>query len=1016
MHVPSTWRRLAIASAALLAMQPAFSATSAWSRLTDGFWDVVGNWLPQSPGAGDDVVIAPVGGAGVTVTFREGSAEVATLDAQASSLVVSGGSLVAGVFHQSGAARTTVSGGTLRLDGASSIQDLVFSDGMLGGSGTVTARSLTWLGGQMGDQDHPGGVTTVTGATFIDGAGYQTLAHGRTLNLQGSSVWGVGDGAIWMEGYASGSALNVSANATFSDLGAASEGGRKELGYAGGNSFNNAGTYVRSGLGETGIAGDFNNTGSVKLNSGTLLTTGGVSTGAVDVAPDATMYFGGLFRVNGGSFNNDGTLVVNGTSLVFAPESTYSGQGSIAVLGGGRIYLDQSFHAKSLEIVSSDIRVQGDVTIGTLKWGGSISGGGTVTVLGTTIVDPGGAGAIGTVNLNGGVVWGQGYGGRISVTGALNIGAGTTFADAGGLNAATTKYIIASDTVNNAGVYQRDGLGTTRIQGAFTNTGTIHVNQGTFELDSTGGLSTGNVHVAQGATLNFLGGPFNFASGTLINDGTLSLNGLGVPVVTIGAGTNYVGSGAISIAGGRLITDRGTVLAPTSLEISAGTGQFDGSVTTSRLSINGGLDGGGTVTVGRLDWRSGQMLDQGHAGGRTIVNGNAFFDGTSIQRLGRVLDLNGDVSWGTGNGWIDTSAGGTGNGVMNIGARSTFTDAGTGNAVFTKTVGGFGRGVVNNAGVYNRDGLGTTAMGRLSNAGVLNVRGGSLQLTEGGESTGMVNVGAGGTLVSKSGLFNVAGGVVNNTGTLSVAGGVLRTSGGAINNNGLLTISAGRLDLASGADYAGEGTLRVAAGGMLNVQAGTLVANASFANAGLINLAQTATLKSSASQFINDGKLQGQGTIETLDAQSALTNRGTLAPGGDEQAGRLSVAGNLILTDSSVLSVEVGQIGSDMDLLAVTGDFVAGGALLLNGLDGFSPVVGDEFVIATYGQYSPDTFFRAVSWDSKPYQFSVTYGPNDLRVRVTSVPELNAFSLMMIGIVGVSAIVRRRSKASAKNA
>lgn len=1006
MHVPHTWRRLAIASAALLAMQPAFSATSTWSQLTDGFWDVVGNWFPQAPGAGDDVVIAPAGTTGVTVTFRGGVAEVASLQAQASKLVVNGGAL--------------------RLNATSSIQDLGIRDGVLGGSGTVTVQSLNWLGGQMGHQDHPGGVTTVTGATFIDGAGYQTLAHGRTLNLQGRSVWGVGDGAIWMESYASGTAFNVNANATFSDLGAASESGLKTLGYAFGNSFNNAGTFIRSGLGQTGIAADFNNTGSVQLNGGTLLTTGGVSTGTIDVAPDASMYFGGLFRVNGGSFNNNGTVVVNATSLVFSPESTYSGQGAIAVLGGGRIYLDQSFQAKSLELVSSDIRVQGDVTIGTLKWGGSISGGGTVTVLGTTIVDPYGGGAIGTVNLNGGVAWAPGQG-RISVVGDLNIGAGTTFADAGALNAASTKNIMVSGTLHNAGSYQRNGLGTTRIEGAFTNTGSVHVNQGTFEVDTTGGRilepgaalgggSTGHVRVAQGATLNFLGGSFDFTSGTLTNDGTLSLNGLGVPVVTIGANTSYLGSGEIHIAGGRLITARGVALAPTSMLLSAGTGQFDGSVTTSHLRmVNGGLDGGGTVTVDRLDWLSGQMLDQGGAGGRTIVNGNAFFDGTSIQRLGRVIDLNGDVSWGTGNGWIDTSAGGTSNGVINIGARSTFNDVGTGNPVFTKTIGGFGRGVVNNAGIYNRDGLGATAMGRLANTGVVNVRGGALQLTDGGESAGTVNVSAGATLASKSGLFSVTGGVVNNTGTLAVAGGVLKTSGGTINNNGLLTIgAAGRLDLASGADYAGDGSLRIAAGGVLNVQTGTLLANAAFVNGGLVNVAQTATLKSSTSQFVNDGKLQGHGTIETVDAQSALVNRGTLAPGGDVQAGRLSVTGNLILTASSVLSVDVGQLGHDMDILAITGDFTAGGALLLSGLDDFSPVVGDEFVIATYGEYTEGTSFRTVNWVNKPYQFSVTYGANDLRVRVTSVPELNAFSLMMIGIAGVSAVVHRRRKASAE--
>jgi len=143
---------LAFAAFAMITSAPASAATFNWAGGTS-FWDIVTNWSsnppanpPALPGLGDDVVINLAGAQ--TVTHRLGNDTVNSIEIDgANMLAVTGGVLtVANSF--SAAATTTLSAGTLTLNGISTMASLTLSGGTLGGTGTVTvAGPSLWLAG-----------------------------------------------------------------------------------------------------------------------------------------------------------------------------------------------------------------------------------------------------------------------------------------------------------------------------------------------------------------------------------------------------------------------------------------------------------------------------------------------------------------------------------------------------------------------------------------------------------------------------------------------------------------------------------------------------------------------------------------------------------------------------------------------------------------------------------------------------------------------------------------------------
>jgi hypothetical protein len=169
----------ALAVAAMFQPLPAVPAVVNWIDGT-GFWDVAANWSGGAiPGAADDVIINVAGLP--TVTYRTITSTINSLAITNATFAISSGALtVSNTFSNNSA--TNVGGGTLTLNGASTMASLNHTNGQISGTGTltITGAANISLGGHSGS-----GTTIVQGATTISGTGLR-LDGGRTFRNEGT--------------------------------------------------------------------------------------------------------------------------------------------------------------------------------------------------------------------------------------------------------------------------------------------------------------------------------------------------------------------------------------------------------------------------------------------------------------------------------------------------------------------------------------------------------------------------------------------------------------------------------------------------------------------------------------------------------------------------------------------------------------------------------------------------------------------------------------------------------------
>src|SRR5262249_52771455 len=129
------------------------------------------------------------------------------------------------------------------------------------------------------------------------------------------------------------------------------------------------------------------------------------------------------------------------------------------------------------------------------------------------------------------------------------------------------------------------------------------------------------------------------------------------------------------------------------------------------------------------------------------------------------------------------------------------------------------------------------------------------------------------------------------------------------------------------------------------------------------NIGTASTFSTSGNSLSNTGTIGGNGTLKLVTSGTtgkALTNgngtlAGTLAPG--NSPGALTINGDLVLTSTSVTSIEINSTGTpgvDYDVINVTGTASLGGTLAVTHLNGFSPGVGASFAIMSYAAHSGD--------------------------------------------------------------
>jgi hypothetical protein len=193
--------------------------------------------------------------------------------------------------------------------------------------------------------------------------------------------------------------------------------------------------------------------------------------------------------------------------------------------------------------------------------------------------------------------------------------------------------------------------------------------------------------------------------------------------------------------------------------------------------------------------------------------------------------------------------------------------------------------------------------------------------------------------------------------------------------------------------------------GAVNVQQGKLEVVTSFNNQGMINVAAGTIFQGNNANFINDGIMQGNGTIQT-QLNNDLVNTGAINPG--DGIGHLTIDGDLTQASGGVTNFELASLSS-FDRLSVTGDVTLGGEIGIWD-QGYAPVVGDTFVVATFDERLANSTFADVTTHGfgSGVNFAVIYHAHDVTLQVTAVPEPEQYALFLAGLGLMGVMARRR--------
>ncbi len=459
--------RVATISALVLGAHPAFAQSDVWTggaTPTSPFWDVDTNWSLGSPPVSTDNALV---GAAFTPILRTGSYSILSLQDQGGLGIEAGGLAVAA---------------TSFVDGSFSM-----SGGLLGGAGALTvAGPATLTGGTIGNSTS--GVVTFQNALQITGSGTLSLAD-ATINTQGTTTWGGNTAANTNAISSFGTTINNSG--TWLDQNVFDTSLGEEC--CATTTFNNTGTYTKSGNSVTGFNGAtlFNNTGTTNVQAGTLSLNYGTSTGTFAISSGSTVQFAG------------GSATFNG--------ATVTGPGTLAIAGGGLTQTGTTAQSGALNVSSGGLSVNGTWNdSGTyVQSGGTVSGTGTLTVAGPATLTGGAIGnstsgvvtfqnalqitgsgtlslADATINTQGTTTWG---GNTAANTNAISsfgttINNSGTWLDQNTFNTSLSEGCCATTTFNNTGTYTKSGNSVTALSGSiqFNNSGTLAIDNGSMVI------------------------------------------------------------------------------------------------------------------------------------------------------------------------------------------------------------------------------------------------------------------------------------------------------------------------------------------------------------------------------------------------------------------------------------------------------------------------------------------------------------------------------------------------------
>ncbi len=866
----------------------------------------------------------------------------------------------------------TIASGIVDFEGDVTIGALDLTGGILTGAGTVTVTGLTtWVGGTMSGS----GTTIAQGGLQLG----NDDSYYRQQNLDGRTLVNASTASFLGYDY-----LYQYEDSTFDNLTGATLEFQLTGSWSSGDGTGrllNAGTVqVATGSGTATIGVILDNSGTVAVNAGTLiLSGGGLETGSLTVVAGATLQLSGGAWVfeSGASLNGSGTVVVTASyyspiSAMFLSGSSYDVTGATQV---GSSEAGLAFLAGSVVQATGALAISGGtvnfstgsaVPVASLtQWNGTLTGSDTVTVTGLTTWTGGTMSGPGATVAQGGLQLGTtdgGYetlyartltnAGLASWLGGNNLDQedGSTFNNLTGatLDFQTGGYWSNSDgtavLINQGTLEMTAGAGVMFVEVSVTSSGTIAGDSGTLVLQG-GGVATGQFDVVTGAAIAWSEGVFTFGSGSSVSGaGTVSFAGsyYYYPVTaTFLAGASYDVTGATQVSYATVTFLAGSgVLATGVLTISSGTLDLStgSAISVPSLTLTGGtLTGSDTVTVtGQTTWTGGTMSGTGTTiaqGGLQLGAENGSYQYEYLYT--RTFTNAGTAVWAPSNALyqysgstFDNQAGAT---IQQQGNVTWYTD-GTSTIVNDGTI-------VQTAGANPVSYQDPTA-----GTGVIDVSSGTLVLQGNGIVTASFVVAAGATLELDGDFTFESGSGISGAGTVEVIGGGSEFTAGssyAVTGTTFLTagivqfdgdVTLGSLDQWGGT-LTGAGTVTVSgltiwSGGTMN-GTGTTIAQGGLqlgtANSGEYLYGRTLQNAGAATWLGNNTLYQADGSTfdnlagAALDFQSGgnwYNNDGT---GAFDNAGTIQTSPGSGTTTIDVFLINSGSVAVGSGTLALSG-------------------------------------------------------------------------------------------------
>jgi fibronectin-binding autotransporter adhesin len=864
------------------------AGATAWSNLNVGSGAGANGTLNVSGGTLTLNVGMRVGDFGGTGTVQQTGGTVQLL--QTCDVVASCASLNIG--NQGGTGTYNISGGQLLLNGGShSIGRNAGSNAAGSGTLNISGTGLVELSPSdhsrgflvIGDRDpsnvgvaNSTGVINQTGGTlrivgtselYLGGYGNGTYnLSGGTLEIGGASLRGnygpstgpyafnLGGGTIKVIG----SALTTSVNATLVG-GTSSTIDTNGLGATWSGVLSGAGELIKAGDGTLTLTGVNTYTGGTRIDTGTLMISGGGTLGA-----------------NSGSTTvNGGTLDLGGT--------TQSQNGGVTLTGG--------------TIQNGTLSSAGDFSLDAGTVSATLTGTGRVVKNGT-----------GTVVLSGTNTYTGGTtveGGLINFASASNFGTGSIVLDGGGLQWATGSTADISNLVTlgtAGGTFDSNG-NSVALAAAIAGTGSlIKAGAGTLTLSAVN-TYTGGTRIDAGTLMISGSGTLGVSSAsTTVNGGTLDLGG-----------TTQTQNGGVTLTGGTI--QNGTLSSAGDFSLGAGT-------VSATLTGTGRVVKNGTGTVilsGTNTYTGGTAVEGGlinFASASNFSTGSITLNGGGLQwATGNTTDISSRLTaLGAGGGTFDTN-GNTVTLASSIAGTGSLTKAGMGTLVLA-AANSYAGGTVVNGGTLLLSGPGTLGAGSGSTtilSGVLDL-GGTTQVQNGGVFV------LGGTIqnggFSSSAGFDLESGTVNIT--LSGSGSVVKNGPGTVVLTGENNYTGGTIINAGAVSVSGDSSLG-AAGSGISLSGGALLTTTSFTTDRPIELnAGGGGLETAPGTALTlTGTVSGTGGLTKSGDGTLIVQQASSYTGGTTiSAGVLALSGNGSIAQSSV--VNLAAPGAALDISAST--------------------------------------------------------------------------------------------------